>query len=93
MIEPGLAHGGDDDPVAGEIDGVAVALVHGGHAATAEGDFQRIAGPLPLHGNDILLPVRAEATEHGIHLLAVHHDMGFAGKRVAVRRLRGPGVA
>jgi len=27
VIEPGLPDGGDDDPIAGEIDGVKVALV------------------------------------------------------------------
>ena len=51
VIQARLAHGGDDDPVAGQIDGVAVALVHGRHGAPSERPVQRILGAFAFQGN------------------------------------------
>ena len=50
VVKARLAHGGDDDPVAGEIDGVAIGLVHGGHSATGKGGGQGDRGRLCLRG-------------------------------------------
>ena len=95
VIEPRLAHGGDDDPVAREIDGVAVGLVHGGHAPPGERAVQRIAGALAFQDGDELLLVLLEAAQDGIGELAVHLDVAFAGEGVVAadvsRRTLFPG--
>jgi hypothetical protein len=48
VVEPGLPHRRDDDPVAGQVDGVAVALIHGRHLAAQEGPVERVLGSLAL---------------------------------------------
>ena len=93
MIQPRLPHGGDDDPVAGQIDGVAIGLVHGGHAPPRKRAVQRIAGALAFEDGDELLLVLLEAAQDGIGDLAVHLDVAFAGKGEGVRRSGRAGVA
>jgi hypothetical protein len=85
VIEPDFPHGGDDEPIAQEIDGVAVALIDRGHFPAAEGDFQRIAGALSFDGHEKFLPVRSEPAEYGIGLLAIHHHRGFPRQGVTSR--------
>ena len=80
VIQPRFPHGGDDDPVAREIDGVAIGLVHGGHAPPGKRVVQRIAGALAFEDRDELLLVLLEAAQDGIGDLAVHLDVAFAGK-------------
>ena len=93
VIEPGFPHGGDDDPVAGEIDGVAVTLIDCGHLAPAEGDFERVASALALDGDDEFGLVVSVVSEHGIRPLPVHlHDI-FPGHGVGVTGTDGAGVA
>ena len=65
------------NPVARQIDGVAVALVHGGHAASGVGAVEGIAGVLAFERDGEFLPARAEATEYCIYLLAIHDDVRF----------------
>ena len=59
VVEARLAHGGDDDPVAREIDGVAVGLVHGGHVPPRKRAVQGIAGAFAFHDSDELLLARS----------------------------------
>ncbi len=55
MIEPRLPHRGDDDPVARQIDGVAVALIDGRHPPAGKGAVERVARPFPFEGGDVAL--------------------------------------
>ena len=95
VIQPRLAHGGDDDPVAREVDGVAVGLVHGGHAPPGKWAVQGIAGALAFEHRYELCLVLLEAAQHGIGEFAVHFDVAFPGKRVVAadvsRRTLFPG--
>src|SRR5258708_5803600 len=76
------AHKRDDDPVAGQVDGVAVALVDGRHAAAGERTVERVAGAFAFQGHDHA--VRAvEIAEHGVGKLAIDFDVLFAANRVA----------
>ena len=82
----------------GQVDGVAIGLVHGGHAPPGERAVQRIAGALAFEDGDELLLVLLEAAQDGIGELAVHLDVAFAGKGVSdvgarVRLPAGAGVA
>ncbi len=78
VIKPRLPHGGDDDPVTLEIDGVAVSLIDGGHAASGEGPLQWIARAFTLNGDGEALGGGGEAPEGGICELAVHLDVSFS---------------
>jgi len=95
VLEPRFAHGGDDDPVARQVDGVVVGLVHGGPTPPGEGTLQGIAGALAFQDGDELLLVLLKAAQDGIGELAVHLDMSFPGKRIVAadvsRRTHFPG--
>ncbi len=93
VIEARFPHGGDDDPVAREIDGVAIGLVHGGHAPARKGAVQRIAGALAFEDGDELFLALLEPAQHGIGDLAVHLDVAFSGKGEGVRRFGRAGIA
>ena len=93
MIQACFPHGGDDDPVAGQIDGVAIGLVHGGHAPSGKRVVQRIAGALAFEDGDELLFALLEAAQDGIGDLAIHLDVPFAGKGEGVGGGGGAGVA
>ena len=93
VVEAGLADGGNDDPIAGQVDGVAVALIDRGHAAAGERPVQRIERPLALQGHDEPLVAYAEVAQHGIGELAVHLDVLLAGNRMPVGIVGGAGVA
>src|SRR5882724_6909206 len=93
VIQPRFPHGGDDDPVAREIDRVAIGLVHGGHAPPGKRAIQRIAGALAFEDRDEFFFILLEATEHGVRDLAVHFDVALAGKGEGVRRSGGAGVS
>ena len=62
VVEARFAHGGDDDPVAREIDGVEVALVDGRPMTAGERPLKRVARPFAFE-------------DHGVVRLAVevHH--------------------
>ena len=92
VIQARLAHGGDDDPVAREIDGVAIRLIHCRHAAPGKRAVQRVARALAFEGDDELLLILLEAAEHGVGKFAVHLDMRFAGQREGVGGASGAGV-
>ena len=83
VIEPGLADRGDDDPVAGQIDGVAVALIDGRHSPAGEGPVERIARALAFDGHDVAL-LAVEVAQHGVGIFAVDLDVPLAADRVAV---------
>ena len=68
----------------GQVDGVAVGLVHGGHAPPGKRAVQRIAGALAFQDGYELFLVLLEAAQHGIGELAVHLDVAFPGKGVGV---------
>lgn len=55
IIDADFPHGGDEDPIAGQIDGIAVTLIHSGHFPASECDFERIARPFAFHRHDIFL--------------------------------------
>ena len=93
VIQARLAHGGDDDPVAREIDGVAIGLVHGGHAPPGKGVLQGVAGAFAFEDGDELLLALLEAAQDGIGDLAVHLDVAFAGEGEGVGGGGGAGVA
>ena len=88
-----MPHEGDlgwGDPITREVDGVAVGLVHGGHAPPRKRAFQRITSALAFKHSDELFLVLLEAAQDGIGEFAVHFDMTFAGKGVGIG---GPGRA
>ena len=93
MIEPGLPHRRDDDPVARQVDGVAVALIDGRHLAAREGPVERVFRSLALNGHDEPPVAGGELAEHGVGELAVHLNVFLAGERVAVLVVDRPGVA
>jgi hypothetical protein len=80
VIEPRLAYRGDDDPVAREIDGVAIRLVYGGHAPAGKRAVQRVAGALAFEDGYELFIAFLEAALDGIGELAVHLKRGAPGK-------------
>jgi hypothetical protein len=80
-------------PVAGQIDGVAVGLVHGGHAAARKRAAQRVASALAFHDGDELLLVLLEAAQDGVGEFAVHLDVAFAGQGEGVAGFGRAGVA
>ncbi len=93
VIQARFPHGGDDDPVAREVDGVAIGLVHGGHAPPGKRMVQRITGALAFKGRHELRLALLETAQHGIGNLAVHLDVPFTGKGEGVWRFGGTGVA
>ena len=93
VVEPGLAHRGDDDPVAREVDRVAVGLIDRRHPPPGKRAVQRIARPLAFERDDKHFFIRSEPPEHGIRKLSVHLDMGFARQGEGVARACGPGIA
>ena len=93
VIEPGLPHRRDDDPVARQVDGVAVALIDGRHLAAQEGPVERVFRSLALDGHEESLMAGGELAEHGVGELAVHLDVFLAGEGVAVFVVNRPGVA
>jgi len=93
VIEARLPHGGNDDPVAREIDGVAIGLVHGGHTPAGERTVERIACALAFKGNGELDRVPAEPTEDGVGKFAIHLDVALAGKGVGLCWAGGASVA
>ena len=93
VVKAGLADGSDDDPIAGKVDGVAVALIDCRHAAAGEGTVQRVERPLALQGHDEPLVAFPEVAQHGIGELAVHLDVLLAGNGMPVGIVGGAGVA
>ena len=91
-VEAGLANRRDDDPVAREVDGVAIALIHGRHATTGKGAVERVERSLALQGDDEPLVAVAEVAQHGVGELAVHLDVLFAGYGVPFGIVGGTGV-
>jgi len=87
-----LAHRSDDDPVAGQIDRVLVALLYGRQLPPGKWPVEWVLGPFTLDGHDG--PVMAvEVAEHGIRVLAVHLDVLLPRQRVALAAIRRPRVA
>ncbi|MEO6195505.1 MAG: hypothetical protein ABIS20_20990 [Thermoanaerobaculia bacterium] len=72
VVEPDLAEVGDQDPVAREVDGVAVGLVDRRHPPAREGAVEGIARSFTLQGEQGPVPVAAELSDHGVRELAVH---------------------
>ena len=93
VIQAPLPHGGDDDPVAGQIDGGAIRLVHGGRAPPGKRAVHRIAGSLVFEDRHELLLALLEAAQDGIGDLAVRLDVPFPGEGEGVWRFGGSGVA
>ena len=93
VIEAGLPDRRDDYPVAGKVDGVAVALIDGRHAAAGEGAVQRIERPLALQGHDEPLVAFAEVAQHGVGELAVHLHVLLAGNGMPVGIVGRAGIA
>ena len=92
-VKPGLPDGGNDDPIAGQVDGVAVALIDGRHAAAGKWPVQRVFRPFALQGDDELVRPAAEVAQHGVGELAFHLDVFLPGYGVARAAVRRPGVA
>jgi len=84
VIEPGLPHRRDDNPVAGQVDGVAVALIDSRHLAAQEGPVERVFRSLALDGHEESLVAGSKFAEHGVGKLAVHLDVFLTGEGVAV---------
>ncbi len=80
VVQARFAHGGDDDPVAGEIDGVTVGLVHGRHAAACEGAVERIATAFAFDHHDEIVRAFPEPAEYGVGDFTVDFDVAFAGE-------------
>ena len=93
VVQAGLADGSNDDPIAGKVDGIAVALIDCRHAAAGEGAVQRVKRPLALQGHDEPLVAFAKVAQHGIGELAVHLDVLLAGNSVPVGTVGRAGVA
>lgn len=60
MIQPRLAHRCDDEPVARQVDGVAVGLIDGGYLAPGKRAVERVARALAFQRDDELLAVLRE---------------------------------
>lgn len=93
MVEPGFAHGGDDDPIALEIDRVAVALLHGGEAATSVRTIERIAGVFAFKGDDDIPFFLTKSAKHSIRKLPIHLHEFFPRHGVVIATADGSGVA
>ena len=92
VVQPNLPHRGDDDPIAGQVDRIAIALVHGGHLPSGKRPVQRVLGALALDGQHRPL-VAVEVPQHGVGVLAVHLDAFFPRQRVALPAIGRPRVA
>ncbi len=77
MIQAHLADVGDKDPVAAEVDGVVVALVHRRLPSSPVGPLKRIFRPLALNGDAHLITIDAKGPEHGVSARAGCLDMFF----------------
>ncbi|HEY0553128.1 MAG TPA: hypothetical protein VGG20_02625 [Thermoanaerobaculia bacterium] len=84
VVEADLAEVGDQDPVAREIDGVAVGLVDGGHPPARERSIERIARSLSFQCDQEAVAVAAELSDHGVRELAVHFHALFPREGVAL---------
>ena len=93
VIEPGLPHRRDDDPVARQVDGVAITLVDRRHLPAGEGPVERVLRSFAFDGDDEPPAAGPEFAEHGVGELAVHLDVFLAGERVAVLVVDRPRVA
>jgi hypothetical protein len=93
VVEARFAHGGDDYPVALEIDRVAVTLVDRGHAPACERAIEWVASAFAFERDDELLFFAAEAAKNGVSKLAIDLDVCFARKSVTVGRTSGACVA
>ncbi len=72
MVQAHFAAVGDQQPVAVQVDGVAVRLVHGRHPPAPIGALQRVLGPLALdHGHHPGLPL-PKTPQGAVHHLAIH---------------------
>ena len=82
-IQPGLTDGGNNDPVARQVDGVTVALLDSGQPPAGVRAVQRIARAFAFdHDADVGL-VGRQTAEHAISELAIGFDMAFARQAVA----------
>ncbi len=92
-VEASLPDRRNDDPIAREVDGVAVALIDGRAATAGKGAVQRVFGPFALQGDDEPLRPAAEVAQDGVGELAVHLDVFLARNGVARAAVRRAGVA
>jgi hypothetical protein len=82
-VEPDLAEVGDQDPVARQVDRVAVGLVHRRPGAASERSIERIAGALALEGRHEPRAVAAQLPQHGVSILAVDLDVLLSRQGIA----------
>jgi hypothetical protein len=92
-IEAGMPDRGHDDPVAGQIDGIAVGLIDRGHFPAGKRAIERIFRPPALQGDDGLHAGRKKDAQDGVAVFAVHFHVFFARKGVARRVIGGSSVA
>lgn len=92
VVEAGFARRGDNDPVAGKIDRVTVALIDGRHLAAGVGAIEWIFGTFAFDGDDVAV-LAVEVAEDGVGELAVDFDMFFDGDREARAAAGRAGVA
>ena len=94
VLEPGLSHRRDDDPVTREVDRVAVSLVHRRHLPPGVRSVERVFRPFPLDGHDEAFQTSgAEVAEDSVSQLAIDRDMLLVRGRPPVAFVDGPGVA
>ena len=93
MVEPRLPHGGDDDPVARQVDGVLVRLVDRRHFPAAKRAVEGVKRAFSFEGHDEPLLFRAEPSEHGVGKLSLYHHVLLTGQSECRAGARGTGIA
>jgi hypothetical protein len=86
VVQARFAHGRNDDPVAREIDGVTVSLVHGGHAAPCEWAVEGVAGAFAFNDSNKVVCAFSKSADYRVGDFTVHFDVSLAGEREGVCR-------
>ena len=55
VIQPSLSNRSNDNPIAGQVDGVAIALIDGRHSTAGIGPVERVARPFAFDGHAVPL--------------------------------------
>ena len=85
VVEPHLAAVGHHRPVARQVDGVPVRLVHRRNAPARERAVERVARALALDRHHVVAPLRREPAEHRVRDLPVGLHPRLARERVRAR--------
>ena len=82
-IKPDLAEIGDNNPIARQINGITISLIHGRHSPSRKGPIQRIARAFSFQSGNELCGFFAELTQDCISEFAVHLNVLLARKSIS----------